>query len=202
MNWGNPQTIFIFIQSAIILVILACAIFFAQQERQRYEKLFEEIAKKRNGKVIKSSFLFDPKLSLDEFDIQTEIFTTPGGKNSPPHTHFQSQLRLPRNVRITIYRESPLSRIGKIFGVQDILTHEEAFDRCFIVKGSDTGFVLSLLTPEIRRHLLDWKFFYPRVTLDQGQFHMKIATRLREQERFDDFIATGLVILKKIAELG
>jgi hypothetical protein len=51
-------------------------------------------------------------------------------------------------LRLSVARANPFTGIGKLFGMQDIEVGDTSFDRDFVVKGSDTDRVKSLMGGE------------------------------------------------------
>lgn len=55
---------------------------------------------------------------------------------------------------LEVTREGVLAKLGKLFGAQDIVLGEDAFDRAFLVKGTSELTVRALLRPEVREEML------------------------------------------------
>ncbi len=198
----TPLELYNYLLSAIICVVLI-ALFVAERNKRRlHEKIFEDIARHRNGKVIKSSLLYSSKLNFYEFDCHTEVFYTPGSKYTPPATHFKSKLRLSPGKQLAVYRETPLAKMGKLLGLQDIRTFDEVFDKSFLIKGTDLTFAQNFLTVDNRQEFRFWEGDYPVLYLLEKDFHFKVNTHFTDRQRYDQFIASGLKLLKRVAELG
>ncbi|MBC8137964.1 MAG: hypothetical protein H8F28_18955 [Fibrella sp.] len=91
-------------------------------------------------------------------DTQTVIILV--GKVPVPISYARACARfLTRDgLRISVSRANPFTGIGKMFGMQDIEIGDDAFDRSFVIKGSDAEQSLRLLNGEPgakMRHLLE-----------------------------------------------
>ena len=58
---------------------------------------------------------------------------------------------MPRKGHVEVSREGVFSRIAKVFGAQDIVIGDEAFDRAYVVKATDETNARALLTPSVTR---------------------------------------------------
>ncbi len=68
--------------------------------------------------------------------------TQHGRSNDPNHLQIDLRVELPNlPAGIAVYRETALSKLGKLFHTQDIEIGDAAFDAIFKVKGDDPEFV-------------------------------------------------------------
>ena len=69
--------------------------------------------------------------------------------------------------------------VAKFLGVQDIITGDEVFDNRFVIKGNKVKEVRELLTPEVRRALLDhYKIVKGGKLLDTGVHYRQDAVMM------------------------
>jgi len=74
---------------------------------------------------------------------------------------------VPHGLRL--YRETTWSKLGKAVGMQDITTGDPAFDRAFVVRGSDPEAVNAFLSPFRRTTLLGHAANLAGLELDGGE---------------------------------
>ena len=77
----------------------------------------------------------------------------------------------PDGFRFTVYRKGFFSEIAKWFGMQDVQIGDEAFDRDFIIKGTDEAKLRMLfLSPRIRELIAIEPDIYITVKDSEGWF--------------------------------
>jgi hypothetical protein len=62
--------------------------------------------------------------------------------------------KAPRPGDLELTREGLAAQVTKLFGAQDLVLGDDAFDRAFVVKASSEPFARELLTPQVRAELL------------------------------------------------
>jgi len=82
-------------------------------------------------------------------DVSLYHYST-GGEHSTTYATVRIAIENPKGLKLGFSRESFLGKIGTSLGMQDVQTNDEHFDRLFIVKCSDPGFVKRALLPEIK----------------------------------------------------
>lgn len=115
------------------------------------DEIWSQIAKDIDGEFIEGGFWGEDlllykhgewQILLDSFTIITSAGTTP-----IPITY--TRMRAPfinkDGLYFKIYREGFFSTVGKLFGMQDILTGDPFFDKEFIIKGNNPEKIRLLL---------------------------------------------------------
>ena len=83
-------------------------------------------------------------LTLDTYAVST-------GKTTIIFTRMRAPYVNPDGFRFTVYRKGIFTDIAKRFGMQDVEIGDEAFDRDFVIKGTDEGKLRDLFAnPRIR----------------------------------------------------
>ena len=80
------------------------------------------------------------------------------------------------NVEVT--REGVIAKISKVFGAQDIIIGDDAFDRAFLVKSTSEAAVRALLSARVRSEMLE--LGVDRVIYDDGSEHEHVPMVLFE----------------------
>ena len=90
------------------------------------------------------------------FQVKVHAYTQSSGQHSATYTGFRVSFPGSLELGLKLSRELALvSGITKFFGAQDILTGDEVFDTTFVIKGTDPDDVITFLTDDIRRQLLE-----------------------------------------------
>jgi hypothetical protein len=103
-------------------------------------------------------------LTLDTYAVST-------GKTTVVFTRMRAPYVNPDGFRFTVYRKGIFTDIAKRFGMQDVEVGDEAFDRDFVVKGTDEGKLRDLFAnPRIRELLAAKPELQLTVKDDEGWF--------------------------------
>jgi len=86
--------------------------------------------------------------------IKIHNFSRGSGDSRSSHHAIAMGVTPAPNLTFQLGPETFFSKIGKAVGMQDITTGDPAFDKAFVLKCSDPGFVHGALLPEIRAHFL------------------------------------------------
>ena len=70
-------------------------------------------------------------------------------------THFEVSLPNPSQLKFKIYREGIIQKLTKLFGTQDIIFNDRAFDKKYIIEGNDEARVKEIITPNIRADIIE-----------------------------------------------
>jgi hypothetical protein len=187
--------------SLIFLGFVAVVFYFLISQKKALTELYQQQAAKRNGQVKRFLLIF-PKLILYDQGTQILINQTSGGKNSPPVTSLECTLNSMADYSISIGPEHVFTRIGKGFGMQDILIGNPEFDESFLIQGSDEGTVRAFLAPEIQERVLRLAEKSPIIKIQKKAFSFRVSGRLRTERQLDQFIEAGLELIKKANEIG
>ena len=193
---------FIFLQIGLFILVFGAALAVNQSRNKKTAALFDALAMKHNGTLLKGNLLSVPRLKLDDEGTEILIFSTPGGRNSPPHTWFQARLSLTRDFKINLYREYNFYKVGKMFGMQDVVLDNPEFDESFIVQGSDELIVRSFFSGDIQAKLLPWKERSAALRIENKQLQFSVPSRFQSEQEYDALIETGRALLRQARELG
>jgi hypothetical protein len=148
----------------------------------------------------------DTRMWGDVREIPVSIFTeTRGsGKNRSTYTVFEAAIPgsgLPLNLHV--YREGVLSKVGKVFGGDDIELGIPEIDDRVIIKGLDVGEVRSYLSrPDVSRGLSDLINACRDLEIDPGRVHLEFRGALVDDARLQrslDLLVDGT---RAVAGLG
>lgn len=77
-------------------------------------------------------------------------YSTGSGKSRVTWCAVSITVRNPGRLTLRVSRENVFTRIGRVFGVDDVATGDQAFDGQFYVKSNDAGYVRAAFIPEVR----------------------------------------------------
>lgn len=192
---SNQVTIMLAFQA----VFLIAGFIFVSRVFKKQAEFFGEQAKKRNGSVKSELFGIVQGFSFPVEGLEATVFSRQGNRNSPPKSNFKCPIT--SSIELIICRESGLSKVGKMFGAQEVQLGVTSFDDLFLLKSSDGNFVRNLLTSMIQAKLLKCKDVYPTLKVNKTSLEFSVATYFNRHPELDDFIDTGILILKRLREL-
>ena len=135
--------------------------------------LWQQLSDKLQGRHVPGSFLKSEKVqaSHGEWTITLDTYQEMVGKASITLTRLRAPYVNPDGFRFTVYRKGSFSDFAKWFGMQDVEIGDEAFDREFIIKGTDETKIRTLfLNPRIRELIALQPEIHFTVKDDEGWF--------------------------------
>lgn len=167
---------------------------FGPSQDEIWAKLSEEL----RGEFTKVGFWGGGKVevTVGEWVLTLDTYTVSTGKSSVTYTRMRAPYVNADGFRFKVYREGLFSRVGKFFGMQDVLVGFPEFDREFVIQGND-------------EHKLRLLFAHPRIReLIRAQPH--IAFEVRDDEGWfgpkfpqdvDELVFTVAGVIKDVERL-
>lgn len=155
-------------------------------------EIWRQLSEAIGATYVESRFLKGDRVEAThkEWVVTLDTFVVPAGKAYIPCTRMRAAFVNPSGFRFSVYRTSIFSGIAKVLGMQDIEVGDDAFDRDFIVKGSDESRVRTLLASvRLRELLASQPEIHLSVKDDEGWF----ATRFPEGVDELYFSVTGII---------
>ena len=151
-------------EKAIVLglafvLIVATAVVFARRQRARVYAAWNALAVRLGGVFVPVSGSWWRRQSgrveatIGEVVVTLDHYTVSHGNSST--TYSRTRVETPCRHRLTVYRESVFSGIGKVFGMQDLLVGDSAYDDRFVIKSDDEAWARKVLNKVLRRAHLD-----------------------------------------------
>jgi hypothetical protein len=100
-------------------------------------------------------------------NVYLYTYTQGSGKNKTTYTSFIAYTGIANRAQLRVSKEGFLSKIGKALGFQDIQVGDREFDEAFIVKSATPDLLPHILTPQIRRTMVQGKH-YLNLSISQG----------------------------------
>ena len=148
------------------------------------------------------------------FGITLDVHAEVAGYSSEVVTRFRAAYINRDGFRFRIYRHDLLSTIGALFGLEDVKTGDDEFDRTFVVQANSTHEVKLLLEDEtIRRRLIDLDVYWVEVRDDEGWFgpefpeevdelYMAVPGRVTTCEKLAALYGVFADLLNRLCHLG
>ena len=96
--------------------------------------------------------------------LTLDTFTRHYGRSSRTYTRIAVTLNQPTTLRLKIYNEGLVSKLGKALGMQEIQTGDEAIDRRYIIQGQpETAVAGLLMSYDLRQKLIEAPTFNARI---------------------------------------
>jgi hypothetical protein len=138
--------------------------------------IWKKIATDIGGEYIDGGFWGKGVLMYkhNNWELYLDTYTQSTGKSSTTYTRLRVPFVTKNNIRFSIYREGFFSKIGKFFGMQDIITGDIEFDKKFIIKGNDEFKIKHLLGDQsLKRLFYSIKSVNASVKDNEGWFTKK-----------------------------
>lgn len=200
MEYQTNTYIFLgFLVSLIALMFILLAYYYYKQE-SNYKKSFNYQANKRNGKISKATFLSNPKLEFKYKQHQVELEAIVSKASSD--TIIKMKLSNPTDYKMTIYKESFVSKIGKILGMKDITVRNSDFDNNVILKGSNEDFIRKVLSYNMQDDILRLiKKYKLIINLNDDYLSVSYPETFKDEKTSDEIIDFSLRLVDKIEEI-
>jgi hypothetical protein len=116
--------------------------------------------------------------------------------------------------RFSIYRQSVLSNLGKILGMQDIEVGDPQFDEAFVIKGNNESKVRDLFAnpkirqliqvqPKIRLDVKDGEgWFGPKFPENVDELHFEVLGVIKDVERLIELFQLFAAMLDQLCKIG
>lgn len=191
--------------SQFFLIILVIGVFaFATTiviyQYSRNKELLTIQAEKLGGKVLPGDLFNYLRLVFEYRNIEVELYSVPGGKNSPPHTYLKanlSGLSIPYEIKLS--KNGFLQKIAKSFGQETLEIGNDEFSRTFVLRASDEYYVHRIFDLDVQNCLLALnKYSSPNVAINPQQLKLSINEIPKKTDQYDLFIGTALLIIGKL----
>lgn len=181
-------------------ILLAVAFFFVfffvmHYRRKKNLELLQQVALRRGGTVEKGFLFTYGTLVYPHGSHEITVHSSPGSKNSPPKTKVSCPLIMGRDLTMSICNENLILRAFKMVGAQDIEVGNDAFDRAFMVKGSDESSLKAILTPTVQERLLRLSRQGVGLSLTEGELKLVVNTIPSSEMDYDPILEAFAAVL-------
>jgi len=185
------------IVAAFFAIILSVVLGIAYiQNKARGERLARQ-AEKRGGEIVKGNLFRLAELRIPVKDVVIAIRTAPGSKYSPPKTIAQVKLDSPRLPAVRFLRNDLMQKALTAFGKERLLTGDEEFDSRWVVQADDPFIIHKLVTAEFKSRLAERVLRSLDIRIQPQEASFTIITIPSDDEGYDNFIDTVVLVLQK-----
>ncbi|MHC5036062.1 MAG: DUF3137 domain-containing protein [Planctomycetota bacterium] len=111
---------------------------------------------------------------MGEWILTLDTYTVSTGQSSVTYTRMRAPYVNADGFRFKVYREGFFSKVGKLFGMQDVVVGFPEFDRDFVIQGNDWHRLRQLFAhPRIRELIQAQPHICFEVKDDEGWFGKK-----------------------------
>ena len=120
-------------------------------------EIWQQLSQEMNARFVEGRFAKGDKVQVThgEWTVTLDTFTVHTGKATMVFTRMRAPYVNPDGFRFRVYRRGMFSGLGKLFGMQDVEVGQPAFDKDFIIKGTDEGKLRQLFANARIRALID-----------------------------------------------
>ncbi|HEY9758156.1 MAG TPA: hypothetical protein V6C97_23525 [Oculatellaceae cyanobacterium] len=104
-----------------------------------WKSVWMDLAEEMQGEFTDGTYLTEAKLPLQTkpWKVHMKMHSHPIGKSIAETTVIALPYKPMHEFKVALHNSSAMEEVGKIFGVQDVVVGEAAFDKAFIVQGSN-----------------------------------------------------------------
>jgi len=144
-----------------------------------YGSVWRQFAKESKGTYFpggeqKVEFLYkDHKIIFDTFTHYTSV-----GRSSRESEYVRAMVEFqsPDSLKLLVMPQDLIENISKLFGAQDIIIGDKAFDKNFMIKGNDEYKAQLILSDSsIKKCLLELDFIRLEISNETGLFDEKVT---------------------------
>ena len=137
------------------------------------QDIWQQLSTEIEARYVEGDFWNGDKVQAThgEWTMTLDTYAVSTGKTTIVFTRMRAPYVNPDGFRFTVYRKGIFTDIAKRFGMQDVEVGDEAFDRDFVIKGTDEGKLRDLFAnPRIRELLATKPELQLTVKDDEGWF--------------------------------
>jgi hypothetical protein len=184
-----------FIPTFFLVAFFSVFFLIMKYRRDRHFEMLQQVSLRRGGSVKKGFFLQFGTLTFPYASHEISVHSTPGSKNNPARTRVSCPLTSGRDFTMNLCSENFFLKAFKMFVGQDIEIGNDAFDRAFLVKGSDESSVRAILTPIIQERLLGLNPKGIDLRLSQTELRLEVRTIPKSEMDYDPILDAFTALL-------
>jgi hypothetical protein len=181
---------------AILLLMVGVVVFAVTQSKARDEWM-ERAAQLRGGEFRKGSFFKVGELLIPYKDETIIFHMEPGSKHSSPKTVATANVKAPLLPTLRLVHNGLWQKMMESVGQERAQTGDEDFDNEWVIRSSDNLAARKLASPELKANLSDRIFRNLDLRLEPKQMKMVALAIPSNEEQFNLFIDTAILILRK-----
>jgi len=184
---------------------------FGPSRGEMWKQLADELSGEYiDGSMFKSSMV---KVNFKAWTITLDTYTVSNGKSSTTYTRIRAPFVSNKGFHFKVYKKGIFSDLGKILGMQDIITGNQELDENFIIKGNDEEMVKALFSSkEIRALTIEQKKLSLEIKDSEGIFkktpegvdllYFQEAGVIKDVERLKRIFLLICTVLNELCVIG
>jgi hypothetical protein len=201
-------------EGGVVILIFALLAFFgfiawsARSYNQTRMHFFARLGTRWNGRAVEGGFWSNPMLELEVDGVAAQLTYHTGSRYEPAWTkvHFNWASR----HRLRLRPEGFTVVLRSVFGGAVIRIGDPEFDPMFWIEGTDREWARTILTPAVRRGLLELRstgtwFTSNDVTVDLGPtgLMLKVSRNLVDDQAYlESFVDLAVLILREMKSIA
>lgn len=204
-----------------VIALVVAGYAFVRRDVRKVRRILAFLAAEQNGQV-RNVFGSYPQLRFQRNGMTILVSAMPGssgavsGSHSSPHTFAQFySASVPEALYFRIRSKSIQTAGEKLFGLKDRQIGDAGLDDRFVIETQDTARLNSLLTPDIRRQIVDLaaehavhvslekvKYFNGKTWVEEPRLSVAIDGVSTRQQDYSALVDAALSFQNRIKELA
>ena len=198
-----------FVAFVIVMVALVTVLSLRHTMRrhQRIAAVLESVSSSVGGRVQAGHWLTAmPVLHFRVRELAAWLeLTSSGGKHPVLYTEITVKLGGVDVLPLRLAPEGFLTKVGKLFGLQDVEVGDKAFDAAFSIATSSPGPLTRFLSPSVRQMILRLRalgggFEQLWIEVESGRFFIRKHSWIEEEWQLRQFLVTSVQIVEAYLE--
>ena len=120
------------------------------------KEIWRQLSAEIDGQYVEGGFAKSDKVvaTHGEWTVTLDTYVVSTGKTVIVFTRMRAPFVNPSGFRFNVYRKGLFTELGRMLGVQDVEIGDEAFDRDFVIQGTDEAKLQELFASASLRQLL------------------------------------------------
>lgn len=182
---------------AFMLLLMIGAVIFGITQSKARDEWMERAAQQRGGTLQKGGFLTRSELLIPCKDTVIVFHMEPGSRHSSPKTVAIANVKMPALPTLRLVHNGLWQKMMDSFGKARVTTGDEDFDSEWVIRADDDLAARKLSSPDLKANLSDRIFRHLDLRLEPKQMKMVALAIPSNEEQFNVFIDTAIMVLKK-----
>ncbi len=182
---------------ALMLVVMIVFVIYAVTQSRARDQWMESAAQQRGGEFRKGSFFKVGALLIPCKDEMIVFHMEPGSKHSSPKTVATANVKMPLLPTLRLVHNGLWQKMMESFGQERARTGDDDFDNEWVNRTADALAARKFASPDLKANLSNRIFRNLDLRLEPKQMKMVALAIPSNEEQFNLFIDTAILILKK-----
>ncbi len=162
------------------------------------KRVFKEIAKKRDGKLVYTKLIFLKGLEIPLKDHRLLVSHKAASKDASASTDIECDLNDDYGFTLNVNTDNIYSQMAKSLGEKDVLIGNPVFDDVFVVNSNNEQLAKQFLEPDLQEILLEYKDATPGIRVGKSKFQLYISAIVLNVDKLDKLIGLSMSLINKL----